>query len=62
MKWLRDLHQTLSRKLGYRHGVRGLPYRRPLWAASMAYGPAYLDGRQAYLERQSLGRGSSNGD
>ena len=50
IRWLRDLHQTLSYKIGYGYGSRGLTYRCPWWADVMVCGLGYIDGRKAGAE------------
>jgi len=44
MKTLRDWHQTLSWKLGYRRGRAGRTYSCPWWADERVYALAFMQG------------------
>jgi len=48
LKW----HQTISWKLGYRHGIRGRPYSRPWWVNEAHYALAYTYAR--HLENPNV--------
>ena len=50
MLWLRRLHQELSHKIGYSHGLRNRrPFRFPWWVAMIEYGRGFNAGHKAYL-------------
>ena len=50
MAWLRDIHQTLSFKLGYGRGLRGRPFKCPWWVDPLVYAVADFEGYKAFLE------------
>jgi hypothetical protein len=47
MGWLRNLHQTISYKLGYRRGRHGMPFKCPWWVDSIVFALADMDGYKA---------------
>jgi len=47
LKW----HQRISWKLGYRHGMEGLPYRRPWWINEAFYALGYEYARHIATQR-----------
>jgi hypothetical protein len=48
MAWLRNLHQDLSYKIGFEHGLRNRqPFSYPWWVDRVVYGLAVMDGVQA---------------
>jgi hypothetical protein len=55
MPWVRRLHQRLSHKVGFAHGLRNRrPFRFPWWVDSSVYGPAYNAGYKEHCKK--LGR------
>lgn len=44
---VRDIHQTLSWKVGYRRGKAGRDYRCPWWADRLVSAVAYMQGKTA---------------
>ncbi len=50
---LRDVHQTLSWKRGFREGRMGRPYSKPWWVDRVVYGTAHIQGRLASMEQRS---------
>jgi hypothetical protein len=49
VKW----HQTVSWKLGYRHGIEGRPYDRPWWANEALYALAFTYATR--IEKRTVG-------
>ena len=45
MKFVRDMHQNLSWKLGFGHAKNGRPHSCPWWADRLVYSRAYLQGK-----------------
>ena len=57
---IRDLHQTLSRKIGFRHAKAGLPQRCPWWADRLVYAIAYLEGKGVKITSDKQTNQSAN--
>lgn len=45
LRWIVDLHQTLSANAGYKAGRNSVPFKCPWWADDGIYGLAYLQGK-----------------